>query len=29
MNDINFWENNIQSGYYDLNFRKGLNKTED
>ena len=26
MNDINFWENNIQSGYYDLNFRKGLNK---
>ena len=26
MNDVNFWENNIQIGYYDLNFRKGLKK---
>jgi len=28
MNDINFWDNYIEEGYYDLNFRIGLKKNK-
>ena len=26
MNDINFWDTNVEVGHYDLNFRNGLKK---
>ena len=28
MNDINFWDTNVEVGHYDLNFRNGLKKNK-